>query len=303
MSEREPLLAPHRIDRQALARSFDRASASYDAAAQLQTEVRAELLSRLDYAPLVPAVVLDLGAGTAHATRALRRRYRRALVIAADIAPGMLEAARRQSGFLRRFERIRADAYRLPLADASVDLVFSSLMLQWCDDLGAVFAEIRRVVKPGGLFTFSSFGPDTLRELRAAWASVDRRAHVNRFIDMHDVGDALGQAGFGDPVLDVDRHVASYDDVLGLMRDLKALGAHNVSAGRARGLTGRGALAALTAAYETHRRQGKLPATYEVIYGNAWGTAVPGPRERLAGTGIDAVVPLSQIGRRDPSSH
>jgi malonyl-CoA O-methyltransferase len=126
---------------------------------------------------------------------------------------------------------------------------------------------------------------------------------VNEFIDLHDVGDALTRAGFGDPVLDVDRHVAHYDDVLGLMRDLKALGAHNVSAGRPRGLTGRGTHAALAAAYETHRRGGKLPASYEVIYGNAWGTAPRSGQVPGAAPGVDAVIPVSQIGRRDPSSH
>jgi malonyl-CoA O-methyltransferase len=283
------------LDRRALARAFDRASARYDSVARLQERVRGELLERLEYARLAPGVVLDLGAGTAHATRALRGRYRRALVIAADLAPGMLKAARRQSRWWRRFERVCADAYRLPFAAASVDLVFSSLMLQWCDDLDAVFAEIRRVLKPGGLLTFSSLGPDTLRELREAWASVDDAVHVNRFIDLHDVGDALGRAGFADPVLDVDRHVEQYTELGALMRDLKALGAHNVTAGRPRGLTGRRALAALTASYERHRRDGRLPATYEVVYGNAWAAA---PRARSA-AGDEVRIPLSAL-RRPP---
>jgi malonyl-CoA O-methyltransferase len=285
---------PLGLDRRALARAFDRASRGYDTVARLQARVRGELLERLDYARLAPGVVLDLGAGTAHATRALRGRYRRALVIAADLAPGMLRAAGRQSRWWRRFERVCADAYRLPFATASVDLVFSSLMLQWCDDLDAVFAEIRRVLKPGGLLTFSSLGPDTLRELREAWASVDDAVHVNRFIDLHDVGDALVRAAFAEPVLDVDRHVEEYAEIGDLMRDLKALGAHNVTAGRPRGLTGRRAFAALTAAYERHRRDARLPATYEVVYGNAW-AAAPRPR-----TTTDEVrIPLSAL-RRPP---
>jgi malonyl-CoA O-methyltransferase len=228
----------------------------------------------------------------------LRRRHADALVIACDIAPGMLAAARRQQRWWRRFERVCADAYRLPFADASVDLVFSSLMLQWCDDLDGVLAEIQRVLGPAGVLTFASFGPDTLRELRAAWATVDDREHVNDFIDMHDVGDALIRAGFADPVLDVDRLVVPYDDVLALMRDLKSIGAHNVNAGRSRGLTGRGALSALRSAYETHRQDGRLPATYEVVYGTAWGG---GPR-RPAGVPGESVVPLSQVGRRARSS-
>ncbi len=287
-----------RIDRRALARSFDRASRGYDAVARLQAQVRSELLDRLQYVKVAPSVVLDLGAGTGHATRELRRRYPRALVIAADIAPGMLRVARAQSGFLRRFERLCADAYRLPFAAGSVDLLFSSLMLQWCDDLDAVLAEIRRVVKPGGVFTFSTFGPDTLLELRSAWAQVDGRVHVNQFLDMHDVGDALGRAGFADPVLDVDRHRTQYREVRELMRDLKALGAHNVAAERARGLTGRTTLERLTAAYEVRRHDGTLPATYEVIYGTAWG-APPRPAADASG---ETTIPVSRLGRRARSS-
>jgi len=162
---------------------------------------------------------------------------------------------------------------RLPLADASVDVVFSSLMLQWCDPLDSAFAEVRRVLKPEGFFTFSTFGPDTLRELRSAWAEADGYNHVNHFADMHDVGDALVRAGLMEPVLDVDRVQLTYPDVLALMRDLKAIGAHNVTAGRPRALTGRGRLQRMREAYEAFRHDGRLPATYEVIYGAAWGAA------------------------------
>jgi malonyl-CoA O-methyltransferase len=286
------------LDRRAVARAFDRASGSYDAVARLQSNVRGELLERLDYVQLVPSVVLDLGAGTGHATRALRRRYARALVVAADVSPGMLQAAGRQRSFWRRFERVCADAYRLPFASASIDLVFSSLMLQWCEDLDAVFGEIRRVLKPGGLLTFSSLGPDTLRELRAAWTAVDNTAHVNRFIDMHDVGDALGRVGFADPVLDVDRHIDHYREVRDLMHDLKSLGAHNVASGRRRGLTGRRALAAMIAAYETQRRPEGLPATYEVVYGSAWGA----PPQKRREADAETRVPVNEIRRRPTPS-
>jgi malonyl-CoA O-methyltransferase len=161
----------------------------------------------------------------------------------------------------------------LPFPDASVDVAVSNLMLQWCDDLDVAFAEIRRVLKPDGFFSFTTFGPDTLRELRAAWATVDDYTHVNTFIDMHDIGDALGRAGLTEPVLDVERVTLTYSDVLALMRDLKVIGAHNVTAGRLRGLTGRSRLRAMEAAYESQRRDGRIPATYEVVYGAAWGAA------------------------------
>ena len=229
--------------------AFDRASASYDAAAALQERVRNELLERLAELQVTPAAILDLGAGTGHASRALKRAHPRAIVVAADIAPGMLARAKAQSRWLRRFERVRADAYSLPFRDASFDLVYSSLMLQWCDDLDTAFGEIARVLKPGGLLLFSTFGPGTLAELREAWGGERSTTgnHVNHFFDPHALGSALMHAGLSEPVLDVDRIVMRYPDALALMRELKAIGAHNVTAGRPRGLTGRKRLAAMTA--------------------------------------------------------
>jgi malonyl-CoA O-methyltransferase len=260
------------LDRRAVARAFDRASASYDAAAALQERVRNELLARLEELKPQPRSVLDLGAGTGHASRALKRRFAQATVVAVDIAPGMLERARAQSRWLRRFERVRADAYALPFRDGAFDLVFSSLMLQWCDDLDGVFTEMARVLAPGGLLLFSTFGPGTLSELREAWASSDSQAdHVNQFFDPHALGSALLHAGLGEPVLDVDRIVLRYSDTLTLMRELKAIGARNASRGRPRGLTGRRRLAEMTRAYEALRIDGTLPATYEVIHATAWG--------------------------------
>ncbi|HEY6123453.1 MAG TPA: malonyl-ACP O-methyltransferase BioC [Steroidobacteraceae bacterium] len=261
------------LDRRAVLQAFDRASGSYDAAAALQERVRNDLLGRLTELKVEPRTVLDLGAGTGHSSRALKRRYPRALVVAADIAPGMLARARAQSRWLRRFERVRADAYSLPFRDASFDLIYSSLMLQWCDDLDAAFGEIARVLKPGGLLLFSTFGPGTLAELREAWGASDATGnHVNHFFDPQALGSALMHAGLAEPVLDVDRIVMRYANVLTLMRELKAIGAHNVTQGRPRGLTGRKRLAAMTQAYEVLRHDGELPATYEVINAICWGS-------------------------------
>jgi malonyl-CoA O-methyltransferase len=280
------------LDRRAVAQAFDRASASYDEAATLQERVRTDLVERLAELKLDPSNILDLGAGTGHASRALKRRYPRSLTVAADIAAGMLVRAKAQSRWLRRFERVRADAYSLPFRDGCFDLVFSSLMLQWCDDLDVVFAEIARVLKPGGVLLFSTFGPGTLAELREAFgASGAPGNHVNHFFDPHALGSALMQAGLTEPVLDVDRIVVGYPDVLTLMRELKAIGAHNVTRGRARGLTGRRRIAAMTQAYETQRHEGRLPATYEVIHAICWGadTREPSspdlPRETLIAPG------------------
>src|SRR5208337_2785741 len=178
-----------------------------------------------------PRAVVDAGAGTGLGSRALKRRYPSALVIALDSSRGMLRAAARQQSWLRPFARLSADAGRLPLKDGSIDLIVSNLMLQWCDP-DAVFAEFRRVLAPQGLLCFSAFGPDTLRELRTAWAQVDSRTHVHEFIDMHDLGDALVRSGFAAPVLDVERITLQYRDVRGVAADLKATGARNAARDR-----------------------------------------------------------------------
>lgn len=286
----------YRVDPAAVRASFDRASAAYDEAAVLQTEVRGRLLERLDYVRLEPAVVLDAGCGTGAALPALMARYPRSRVLALDLAEGMLRQARARRRRWRRPRALCADAAALPLADGSVDLIFSNLMLQWCNDLDAVFREFRRVLSPRGLLSFTSFGPDTLKELREAWRAVDEGVHVNRFVDMHDVGDAMVRAGLAEPVLDVDHARLTYPDVIALMRDLKAIGAHNVTSGRPRGLTGRRRLAALAAAYERHRRGGRLPATWEVVYGQAWAPAgMPAPGRDGPG---EVGVPVADIRRR-----
>lgn len=286
---------PFEIDLARVRRSFGRSAGDYDAAAVLQARVRAELLERLGLVRLEPSVVLDLGAGTGHAAFALKRRYRASQVIALDLAEGMLRQAGRRQTLLRRFRRVCAEAAALPLRDASVDLIFSNLMLQWCPDPDRVLRECRRVLKPGGLLTFTSFGPDTLVELRRAWAAADGHTHVNRFIDMHDLGDALLRAGLAEPVMDVERYTLTYPAVRDLMLDLKQVGAHNANAGRPRGLTGKEALARMTAAYEACRRDDRLPATYEVVYGQAWCPVAEPARRQGPG---EVRVPIGQIGRR-----
>jgi malonyl-CoA O-methyltransferase len=288
-----------RLDGRQVRRSFGRAAHDYDAAAVLQARVRKELLERLDLMRIEPSVVLDLGAGTGHAAIALKRRYRSSQVMALDLAEGMLREAARRQTLLRRFRRICADAAALPFRDGSVDMIFSNLMLQWCDDPDRVFGECRRVLKAGGLLTFATFGPDTLVELRRAWAAADGRTHVNRFIDMHDLGDALVRSGFAEPVMDVERYTLTYAEVRDLMRDLKSIGAHNANAGRPKGLTGKSALARMVGAYEGFRQEGRLPATYEVVFGHAWAPLVE-PRRRDAGAEVS--VPVSRIGGRSRTS-
>jgi malonyl-CoA O-methyltransferase len=278
--------------------AFSTAARTYDAAAVLQSRVRTELLDRLDVLRMKPEAVVDLGAGTGQGTIALKRRYPSSRVVAVDVAVGMLLEAGRRQTLLRRFGRVAGDAAGLPLRDASVDMVFSNLMLQWCNDPDRVLRECRRVLRPGGVLHFTTLGPDTLCELRRSWQAADPgHAHVSRFLDMHDLGDALVRAGFAEPVLDVERYTLTYDDARGLMRDLKAIGAHNATAGRARGLTGKATLQRMLAAYESYRRDGKLPATYEVVFAQAWNPAGP-VRQKGQPTRAEVTVPLSTLGRR-----
>ena len=289
---------PFVLDRRAVRAAFDRASATYDAAAVLQTRVRAELLSRLDLIRMVPEVIVDLGCGTGQGARQLKDRYRGALVVAVDSAPGMLRETRRRSGWLRPLQRVCGDVLQLPFRDGAISLIFSNLMLQWCDNLDLALAEIRRVLAPDGFFAFTTFGPDTLRELRQAWAAADGGTHVSGFRDMHDIGDALTRAGLAEPVLDVERLTMVYPDVAAITRDLKVIGAHNATAARARGLTGKGRWRAMTAAYESERRAGLLPATYEVVYGAAWG-ARGRPAAPVVRGEVQIPVSAIRIGRRE----
>jgi malonyl-CoA O-methyltransferase len=288
----------YRIDKRRMRSSFDRAAPGYEQVAVLQREVGERLIERLGLVRLAPGTLLDLGAGTGWVAERLALRYPRARLVALDISLAMLRGARTRAPRLARWRGRRAfvcaDAERLPLADGCIDMVISNLMLQWCNDLDAALRELRRVLRPDGLLMFTSFGPDTLRELRASWAGVDGYSHVNAFIDMHDVGDALLRAGFSEPVMDREDIRLTYRDLPALMRDLKALGAHNATEGRPRGLTGPRRFARVTAAYEAWRVEGRLPATYEVVYGHCWAGAIRRDHEEHGG---EVRVPLSRLAR------
>jgi malonyl-CoA O-methyltransferase len=259
------------LDNTRIAASFNLAAQGYDDFAKLQRLVGDRLMEHLDVIRADPAWILDIGAGTGYCARALAKRYPKARVLLADIAPSMLVRARGEAPrWSAHAHYVCADAEYLPLNDARIDMVFSNLSIQWCDDLDAVFAQCRRVLKPEGLVLFSTLGPDTLRELREAWAAVDASPHVHEFLDMHDVGDALIRAGFSSPVMQAEMLSVRYQHVLSLMRDLKALGARSAVTDRPRGLTGKRAIADVEAAYERFRVGGALPATYELVYGHAW---------------------------------
>ena len=262
-------------DKRQMRRSFERAASTYDRAAVLQREVCTRALERLDLVKLDPDAIIDAGCGTGFATLALHKRYPRATLVALDIAPAMLHRSRSRIPNWKKWIGssrevfVCGDNERLPIRSGCVDMLWSNLAFQWASDLTVVFAESQRVLQPGGLLMFTTFGPDTLKELRAACAA-DGKIHVNRFIDMHDIGDMMIGAGFADPVMDMEYLTLTYTDVRTLMRELKAIGAHNVAAGRNRGLTGKRTLKEIELCYESFRQDARLPATFEVIYGHAW---------------------------------
>lgn len=262
---------PRERERRRVRVGFERAAADYDRVAVLQREVGARLIERLELLrAFQPRRIVDLGAGTGAATAALARRYRRAQVIALDWSEAMLARARARGPWWRRPRCICGELERLPLADGCADLLYSNLALQWCADPEAVFTEFRRVLAPGGTVLFTTFGPDTLRELREAWRQTDGREHVNPFLDLHDLGDALLRARLAEPVMDAERLTLTYGRVDDLLRDLKGLGSRAVDEARPRGLTTRGRLTAMAQAYEPLRCDGVLPASFEVVYGHAW---------------------------------
>lgn len=287
-------MSDFRLDQRQVRRAFGRAAASYEDHDVLQREVQQDLLSRLDFYLEKPARVLDVGAGTGRGTALLKTRYPKADVIAMDLALPMLRQARRHSRLLKPIARVAGDATRLPLADHSVDVLHSNLCFQWCDDLAPLFAECVRVLRTDGFLVFSTFGPDTLRELRAAWAGNDTAPHVARFLDMHDVGDAMLAAGLRDPMLDVSRYTLTYDEPQGLLRDLKGLGATNADATRVRGLTGRDRYRRMLDTYESLRVDGLIPATWEVVTAHAWGPP-PGQPRRLPAGGEMASFSVDQL--------
>jgi len=281
------------LDKRQLRHSFEKAAAGYDAVAVLQHEVSRRMLARLDYIKHEPAAILDAGSGTGNALAALQARHPQAALLALDIALAMVRRARGRLPWWRRLLGrgvlpVCGDLEYLPLREESVGMVWSSLTLQWTNEPLRAFTEFKRVLAPGGLLMFSTFGPDTLKELSAAYRGTDRYTHVNRFIDMHDLGDMLVHAGFADPVMDMEYMTLTYPDVRALMHDLKAIGARNVTRGRRQGMTARATLEAVTRNYEPLRRGGRLPATFEVVYGHAW---KPLPRSTADGRPVIPIMP------------
>lgn len=278
------------IDKKTTRLHFERAADTYDASAVLQKEIAKRLTERLDYIKHSPKTVLDAGSGTGFVTQDLLKRYPRSSVIALDIAYSMARKSQQQGGWFRKPLAVCADAEKLPLKPESIELLISSLMLQWSNDLKQTLSGFHSVLAPNGLLLFSTFGPETLREMRESWATVDNVPHTSNFLDMHEIGDALLQSGFINPVTDMEMITMTYANVRQLMRDIKQIGASNTHSERSKGLMGKQKLKAFEAAYEQFKTNEKLyPASWEVIYGHAW------VGEGLKLDNFDRVIPIQTV--------
>ena len=271
-------------------RAFDRAR-EFESACFIHDEARSRLTARLDLVRLVPTVAVDLGCATGRGAAALAARYPAARVLAVDSSLGMLRAA--AAGACGTVRVLGGDAAALPLSAGSVELVLANLVLPWCRP-ERLFAEAARVLADGGALLFATLGPDSLQEVRAAFAAVDDRIHVHAAFDMHDLGDLALAAGLAEPVLDVDRIEVTYADVAGLARDLRAVGAVNVAGGRRRSLTGRRRWGRFVERLPLGP-DGRLAVTIELILGQAWGR---GPVARPPVGSSEVRVPVERIRRR-----
>ncbi len=268
------------VDRRHVARRFSRAAPTYGEGDFLVREIDRRMQERLDYVSLQPKRIVDLGCSRGGSFAGLSARYPEAELIGLDISPAMLAAGLQQRPGWQRWlgigrsgdpVRLAADAAHLPLKSRSAAMVWSNLLLHWLDDPIPALAEAHRVLEIGGLLMFSTLGPDTLRELRSAFA--DGYAHTQRFADMHDLGDMLVGCGFADPVMDMEVVTLTYDDFDAMLAELRAAGSACAMKARRHGLTGRQAWSTARTAYESMRRDGRLPATFEIIYGHAWKAA------------------------------
>ncbi len=269
-----PIKKTYLLDKRRVRRNFDCAAQRYDQYAVLQREISQRLVERFDYIKIDPRQILDIGCGTGGLSVQLLKKFGHAQLVGMDFSLQMAKMFRHKIPWRRKLRKnvytVCADAEELVFPAQRFDLVVSNLTLQWCNDVDRVFAEVKRVLRPGGLFMFTTFGPDSLKELRDCWSRVDKATHVSAFYDMHDLGDALARNGFADPVMDVEHVVMTYPDLKKLVTDLRMIGASNATQGRRRGLTAKSAWRQLEACYEVYRRQGLLPASYEVVFGHAW---------------------------------
>lgn len=259
------------LDHNDVRRQFEGAAKRFDGADFLHTVTRNGLLTRIEPLSVEANVIIDLGSATSSAQRALSKRFGGARIISTDLVHGMLKKGRAKKSWLAKYSYVQASAAALPFEDQSVDVIFANMLLPWVDEPARAFSEIARVLRKGGVFAFTTLGPDSLQELRRAWRRIDDMPHVNHFLDMHNLGDGLVNAGLSDPVLDVDRLTVTYSSAKKIFADLTASGGRNALRNRSRTLTGRQRFAGMVAELEGAAIDGKISLGLELIYGHCWG--------------------------------
>lgn len=276
-----------------ISKAFNRKAGEYEKAAKVQHEIGNRLLERLHYLKINPHYILDLGCGPGSFSRELALMYPQARIVGLDLAPAMLREARKKQSWRCKWSLVTANMQYLPFASGTFDLIFANQVIHWGNPLVQVFRELNRVMKLNGCFMFTTLGPDTFKELKLCWAQANQHAHVNPFLDMHDVGDLLLGEYFLDPVMDMEWLTVHYETVAHLINALKNQGVRNVNSSRNPGLTGRAAWAAFEKSYDQLRtNNNKYPLTYEVVYGHAW----KGERQKTT-DGVETFIPLSSIKR------
>lgn len=278
---------------QEISKAFNQHASAYEQAAIAQREIGERLFERLHYLKMIPARILDLGCGPGSFLPQLSRLFPKAHIVGLDLAHAMLLQAKKKQRWRRKWSLVTADMEQLPFASGTFDLVFANQVVHWGSSLPQVFRELNRVMNANGCLMFTTLGPDTFKEIKSAWAGVNEHAHVNEFVDMHDIGDCLMAEHFLEPVMDMEHLTVHYKTLSQLVRSLKSQGVKNINQQRNHGLTGRKGWKQFEQNYAAlMTEQGKFPLTYEVVYGHAWKG-----EQRKTESGIETVIPISQIKR------
>lgn len=278
-----------------ISKAFNRHATEYESAARVQYEIGRRLFERLDYLAIKPERILDLGCGPGFFSYELKKKYPKAQIIGLDLAQGMLIQAKKKHRWRRKWALVTADMQRMPFVAGSFDLIFANQVIHWGTSLPSIFRELNRIMSINGCLMFTTLGPDTFKELKQAWSGVNQYAHVNEFIDMHDIGDCLLSEHFLEPVIDMEFLAIHYETLPTLIKNLKAQGVKNINPQKNQGLTGKMAWKKFERNYLSLQTEGKkYPLTYEVIYGQAWKG-----EQRKTILGTETLIPVSQIKRRN----
>ena len=276
-----------------ICKAFNKQASTYEKAARLQAETGQRLFERLQYFNIQPRRILDLGCGTGYFSQQLKQRFPKAQIVSCDLSAKMLEQVRTKHRWLNKWPLVQADMQQLPFASQSFDLIFSNQVIHWAESMPSLFSELYRVLNHQGCILFSTLGPDTFSELRNSFSAIDDYAHVNDFLDMHDIGDGMLQANFLDPVVDMEKLSVHFKSLTDLVRSLKDQGVKNIHSKRRRGLMTPRQWQSLTHAFESMKTEdGRYPLSYEVVYGHAWKNA-----DRGIQRGNETVIPIRSIKR------